>query len=273
MKLIVFTDLDGTLLDSKTYSFEPALPALELMRKKRIPLLICSSKTRTEIESYREKLRNSSPFISENGGGIFIPKGYFDPEVYDAYPSFFDKGNYRALVLGAQYTALRSALRELQSEGFEVRGYGDMEAEELSYITGLSLAEAEKAKEREFDEPFVLTDGKQGVQGLPEAIEAKGFHLTQGRFQHLLGDSDKGKAVSILIGMYKKQFGEIVTVAVGDGPNDIPMFHAVDHAVIVQKKDGFYEPRITVPNIIKAPGAGPEGWNAVITELIKSFHG
>ncbi len=55
-KLVIFTDLDGTLLDRDTYSFEPALPALRLIRQKDIPLVLSSSKTRAEIEFYRERI-------------------------------------------------------------------------------------------------------------------------------------------------------------------------------------------------------------------------
>jgi len=65
---IFFTDLDGTLLDHDTYSFEKAHQALEILRKKNIPLVLCTSKTRTEIGFYRKILKNSHPFISENGG-------------------------------------------------------------------------------------------------------------------------------------------------------------------------------------------------------------
>ena len=70
-KIIVFTDLDGTLLHPKTYSFEAAMPALKLIKEKDIPIILCSSKTRAEIEVYRKKLDNQHPFVSENGGGIF----------------------------------------------------------------------------------------------------------------------------------------------------------------------------------------------------------
>ncbi|MFN3479436.1 MAG: HAD hydrolase family protein, partial [Thermodesulfovibrionales bacterium] len=62
-KLIIFTDLDGTLLDARTYSFEPAIASLKLLREKDIPLIICSSKTRKEIEYYRERLDNHHPFV------------------------------------------------------------------------------------------------------------------------------------------------------------------------------------------------------------------
>ena len=78
MQKIIFTDLDGTLLDHNTYSFKKAFPALRIIKKKKIPLIICTSKTKGEIEHYRKKLKNNHPFVSENGGAIFIPKDYFD---------------------------------------------------------------------------------------------------------------------------------------------------------------------------------------------------
>src|SRR5512143_2726927 len=74
---VIFTDLDGTLLHPKTYSFTEALPALELIRERGIHLVLCSSKTRAEIEVYRKRLHNEAPFIVENGGAIFVPVGYF----------------------------------------------------------------------------------------------------------------------------------------------------------------------------------------------------
>jgi len=74
---VVISDLDGTLLDPESYSFDAALPALELLRAKGIPLVLCSSKTRREIEVYRQRLGNREPFIFENGGGICLPKGCF----------------------------------------------------------------------------------------------------------------------------------------------------------------------------------------------------
>ena len=73
MQTIIFTDLDETLLN-QDYSFSEAERALEIIRDKEVPLIICSSKTRAEIEVYQAKLRIDWPFISENGGGIFIPK-------------------------------------------------------------------------------------------------------------------------------------------------------------------------------------------------------
>jgi len=75
-KIIIFTDIDGTLLD-KEYSFQDVQPIIKKLQSVNIPIILCSSKTRSEIEYYRSKLDIKEPFISENGAAIFIPKGYF----------------------------------------------------------------------------------------------------------------------------------------------------------------------------------------------------
>lgn len=267
-KLIIFTDLDGTLLDSFTYSFEKALPALELLKQKKIPLILCSSKTRKEIDHYRKKLDNNHPFISENGGGIFIPKNYFKFKVRSSKFKVNEEKDYFIITLGAAYSELRKAIKSLQEEGFNVRGFGDMTTEEVAEISGLSDDLAEMARERDFDEPFIFNSDKKGLNSLFDSIKSKGFNITQGRFFHILGNSNKGKAAAILIELYKKKLGGAATIAIGDSPNDIPMLEKVNYPVIVQKPDGKYDPRIDIPNLIKADGIGPEGWNKAVLKML-----
>jgi len=74
---VIFTDLDGTLLDAETYSYEAARPALAMLKKRQIPVVLCTSKTRAETEAIARRLGLKHPFIVENGGAIFIPQGYF----------------------------------------------------------------------------------------------------------------------------------------------------------------------------------------------------
>ena len=267
-KRILFTDLDGTLLDYSTYSFEKALPALELLRRRDIPLIVCSSKTKGEIGHYRRKLANHDPFITENGGGIFIPKSYFDPDLLTLPFDVREENGYSVIRLGAEYSDLRKALEALKSRGFPVKGFGDMTVEEITSISGLSRSEAALSKERHFDEPFIFDGDEADVRVLLAEITALGFRFTRGRFFHILGNSDKGKAVSLLTGLFKKRFGSVVTIALGDSLNDLPMLQAVDVPVVVQKKDGTYEPEINVPNLIRAEGIGPAGWNRTVLTLI-----
>jgi mannosyl-3-phosphoglycerate phosphatase family protein len=270
-KYVYFTDLDGTLLDYSTYSFEKALPALKLLKSDGLPIVVCSSKTKAEIEYYRKKLANRHPFISENGGGIFIPKGYFDFDIRDAKPEVTEEEGYTVVRLGARYSDLRKAVESLMAEGFDIWGFGDMSAGEVAELSGLTVFEAELSKKRDFDEPFLFQGNEEEEKKLIEAIVRKGFTCTKGRFFHILGDSNKGTAVSYLTTLYRRQMGEnIVTVGLGDRPNDFPMLKAVDIPVLVQQPDGRYAHVPHIPSLIKAEGIGPEGWNKTVLKILSA---
>lgn len=274
-KIVIFTDLDGTLLDDAGYSFQAALPALAMVRQKDIPLVICSSKTRSEIELYRKMLDNSHPFVSENGGGIFIPKDYITTDATGIMSTaagitdacIDETKDYHVVRLGASYDELRQAVEALRNQGFEIRGFGDMTPAEVSLLTGLSTTETLMALERDFDEPFTFK-GDKGA--LCAAIRALGLNCTRGKFFHILGDNDKGKAVTILNTLYNGLYGETFTVVIGDNPNDLPMLMVADYPVIVQKPGGNYDAEIDLPGMIKAEGIGPAGWNKEVLKLLAS---
>ena len=267
-KIIVFSDLDGTLLDSHSYSFEQAQSALLFIKQKNIPLIISSSKTKKEILHYRQKLDNHDPFISENGGGIFIPAGLLDIELKDMGVPVQVEDGYQTIRLGLPYETLRIALTEIRREGFKIKGFGDMSVQEVAAKTGLSISEAAMAKERHFDEPFFYYGTNSETEHLIQTIHSKGFRVTQGRLYHILGENDKGKAVSLLINLYRKHFGEIVTIALGDSLNDREMFEQADFSIILQQPDGSYDGRIQLQKIIKAEGIGPEGWGKAVLKVL-----
>jgi mannosyl-3-phosphoglycerate phosphatase len=266
---VIFTDLDGTLLDPENYGFTAALPALDFVKAAGIPLVFCSSKTRAEIEYWRERLENSHPFISENGGAIFLPLSYFSTDEIGAeWEGAETIDGYVVLVLGIPYRLLRDRLQELQRNGFEVRGFGDMSAEEVAEVTGLNLEQVKLAKKREFDEPFVFFGEQTKVNKLLASIEEKGLRHSEGRFYHLMGDNDKGRAVDKLKELYQRRFGDIVSIAIGDSPVDFPMLERVDYPVLVRNYKGEHDPRISLPNLIRSRGVGPEGWNETVLHLL-----
>jgi mannosyl-3-phosphoglycerate phosphatase len=266
---IIFTDLDGTLLDARTYTFTAALPALERVRQEKIPLVFCSSKTRAEMEHWRKQLANSDPFIAQNGGGIFIPVSYFSTaDIETVWPGAKKVDGYHTLVLGTPYPVLRAALEDARVQGFDVRGFGDMTPAEVAELTGLGPREAELAKERDFDEPFLFRGDHASLEGLLTLIREKGLRCAEGRVFHVMGENDKGKAVEILKELYKRQYGKIVTIALGDTPIDFPMLEKVDYPVLVRNAEGQHDPRITLPSLIKADGIGPKGWNDTIPKLL-----
>lgn len=124
MQIIIFTDLDGTLLDEDTYSFKKAITGLKRLKEKNIPLIFCTSKTRAEIEFYRKKLHNNHPFISENGGGIFIPKCYF---------THGNRKGYSIIRFGEDYSKIIRVIKEIKKK-YNIKCFYEMSAEELAKL-------------------------------------------------------------------------------------------------------------------------------------------
>jgi mannosyl-3-phosphoglycerate phosphatase family protein len=260
-KTVIFTDLDGTLLHPRDYSFAAALPALALIRERGVPLVLCSSKTRAELESQRERLGNADPFVAENGGGVFTPRGYF-PFLDDA-----SGGPYLVTAFGKSYEEIRKEFVLLRSElHVPAKGFGDMTEEEVSALTGLPPEEAALARKRDFGEPFVFEGAVD--EGFLRAVERRGLRWTRGRLFFLMGDHDKGRAVRLLKQWFEREYGMITTIGLGDALNDLPLLREVDHPVLVQKEDESYDSGVELPRLIRARGAGPEGWNRAVTELL-----
>lgn len=265
-KLVIYTDLDGTLLDRTTYSWEKALPSLERLRDDGIPVVFCSAKTRAEQEVYRHRLGIVHPFIVENGGAIFVPYDYF-PFAFDFHK---ETGNFLVIELGMPYEEIRRLLDKVRAAGkFRFRGYGDMSTEEVASETGLDIEYARLAKQREYDETIVFDADGEEVDKAMEKIKDVGLNFAHGgHFYDVMGANDKGMAVAIVNGLYRRLWGQIRTVGLGDSINDLPMLSAVDLPVLVQKKDGTWED-IDVTNLHKIHGIGPEGWDKAIKEVLE----
>jgi len=266
---IVYSDLDGTFLDAVDYSWGESLPVLRRALRCGARIVFCSSKSGAEIRQLLRRLDLASPFIAENGGGIFIPDGYFRAGLSHLPLD----GPWRILSLGTPYSDLVAALREVRRElGGALHGFSDMSAEEVAQLCGFSREEALLAMQRHFDEPFVLEQEEHDLVGrMKAAFGSRGLQLTRGgRFFHLMGANDKGVAVRRLNGLFREECGEICTLGFGDSANDLPMLEAVDHPVLVRKPGGTYDESVAagLANLIRAPGVGPAGWARVLADFV-----
>jgi mannosyl-3-phosphoglycerate phosphatase len=273
-RILIFSDLDGSLLDTTTYSHEEATDALTAIQQRGATLILVSSKTRAEMERLRHSLGNHHPFIVENGGAVYIPNGTFPFPLEQTTPS----RAYQVLQLGTPYTQLRAALKEIRQElGCELRGFGDMTLEEVAQLTGMLSGDAQLAMQREYDEPFIIDDGESiAWQNLLAAAKKRSLSCTRGgRFYHLMGANDKGIASRRLIKWYGKLVGNegqsMVTVGLGDSLNDLPMLEAVDYPILVRKPNGSYDPEVQLPHLIRANGMGPVGWNRSLIDLLPTL--
>lgn len=263
MSLILFTDLDGTLLNHDDYAYEDAKPALKRIEAENIPLIIVTSKTKQEVKKLQKELGLEEPFIVENGGGIFFPRNYRNFRVGDCE----QKNDDCVVQLGRSYDDIRRFFLQVK-EQFGIKGFGDMDSDEIMNLTGLPRQQARLARQRDFTEPFTIEETK--IEQLRALASYQGMKITRGgRFYHLIGvDQDKGRAVEITTNIFKKNLTEdIVTAGLGDSQNDVPMLKQVDMPVLIPKPDGEYED-IDLPNMLKAPYPGSLGWNEAVIGIL-----
>ncbi len=277
-QLCVFTDLDGTLLDHDTYSWQAAKPALERLARVGVPLILTSSKTGAEISKLQQELGLVEfPAIVENGGGTLYGTGasslagaegataggIADDVCSNGSSSSASDSVYRDL--RARLNRVSAPLRQC----FE--GFGDLGEVAVSDLTGLSLVAAQKACKREFTEPGLWSGSDQQLDAFLEELYQQGVSAQQGgRFLTLSFGSTKADAMQDVMG----QLGCNFSIALGDAPNDVAMLEAADRGIIIVNRhraqlpvlDGEREGRI-----LRSHDAGPVGWNHAMLQQLDAL--
>ncbi|MGC9502361.1 HAD-IIB family hydrolase [Baaleninema sp.] len=267
MAFIVFTDLDGTLLNSEDYRYEAALPVLQELKNRKIPVIPVTSKTRAEVELLRRQIGLNDPFIVENGSGVFVARGDDRFEVSDTDTW----EGYHLKRFGLTYSEARQQLAKVATRlGEELRGLGDLSLDEVGEFTGLFGEDAERAKARDFTEPFV-TPKDLYPKTLEEAVATVGCRVVVGdRFSHLIGkNAGKGKAVRWLIDRFRHDTEELVTVGLGNSPNDLELLETVDRAIVVPDMLGRPHPQLSDRGWEVAPSHGCQGWANAVTSIFE----
>ena len=267
---LLFTALEGALLNPHSHSFAGAEEAVAEVNRRQIPLVPLTSRTRAEIEPVRRELEHRHPFVTESGGGVFIPDGYFNLRI----PGAQRCGRYLCVPLGKSYREVAAALDEIAEEcGIGVAGFHHMSGREVAQNTRLRLREAELARDREFDEPFFFTSADDlAIARFVAAAGQRGFQVRRGNtFWRFSSGCDAAGAVRLLTRLFRQNAHiKLRTVGIGSTPEDLHWLQVVDGAVLLPNQGE--EPNATpLPDLQRISGgefSGPAGWNHAVLGLI-----
>lgn len=254
--LVVFSDLDGTLLDHETYSWEAARPALSRLKRINAPLVLASSKTAAEIAALQQEMElEGSPAIVENGAGLIGLEAEGSPD-------------------GHSYEQIRRVLDDLpRALRQHFTGFGDMSVGEVSTTTGLSPKAAETAKQRDFSEPGLWRGSDDMRAQFLHALAQEGITGREGgRFLTLSFGRTKADGMAAVV----EHYAPTHTIALGDAPNDVEMLEAADFGVIVKNPHRAPLPRLAgeaAGRILRTDAPGPAGWNTAVLALIERITG
>ncbi len=269
-KVVIFSELDGFLLDDNGCVRDCVTDALAKLRESDIPIVLASRRTRAELEYYRDKLKISHPFISENGGGTFVPRDYFP------FSFLYSKTDekYNILELGLPYEKIRKIFQGIKSRlEYDTKGVGDMELEKVSEVLGISIEDAALAKKREYEEPFVLDYPDEQEGDILDCIRWADVNMKKfSGYYCLAGENDIGKAVRLLVDLYEKVFGDILLVGIGSGKSDLSLLLRARLPILLScgKNDVIHPEELNL-NAQRIESAGPVGWSEAVIGVVDRF--
>jgi mannosyl-3-phosphoglycerate phosphatase len=260
--IVVFTDPDRTLLDHRAHPCVPSCEAFRTLADHHIPLVLCSSRTRAELEIIQQEFHFRHPFISENGGAVYLPRGYFSPS-----SDLADMIGYDVIAFGGPHQHVVETLRRTaEAQAIEVRGFNDMVVQEVADECRLSLAEARLAQLREYGEPFRILSSDPAVHSrLINALRRAGLRCVNGGgFHHVSFGADVRRCVQALTSLYRQRFGRVLTAGVSAGLTD-SLLREVDIPIVVLDS-GVDPARVLrkVPTARVTSASGAAGWDEAI---------
>ncbi|EON3798714.1 mannosyl-3-phosphoglycerate phosphatase-related protein [Escherichia coli] len=253
--LLVFSDLDGTLLDSHSYDWQPAAPWLSRLREANVPVILCSSKTSAEMLYLQKTLGlQGLPLIAENGAVIQLAEQWQD---IDGFPR---------LISGISHGEISQVLNTLrEKEHFKFTTFDDVDDATIAEWTGLSRSQAALTQLHEASVTLIWRDSDERMAQFTARLNELGLQFMQGaRFWHVLDASaGKDQAANWIIATYQQLSGKRpTTLGLGDGPNDAPLLEVMDYAVIVKglNREGVHLHDEDPARVWRTQREGPEGW-------------
>jgi mannosyl-3-phosphoglycerate phosphatase family protein len=268
---VVFTDIDGTLTDIITGKYDLSKRLIRKLRENNIPVVFCSAKTFAEQEKIRQDIGLKDPLIVENGGAVMIPEDYFSNSSLLIVKNYKKIGNYIIIELGKPAYLIRRKLDIIREKfRIEFKGVADVSVNSLSVITGLRPSYARRMADRKFGETILLID-QNDVTKFTRIARENGLKVIHGgRFFDVTAGNDKGRAVKILLRLFRKEYGKGVTFfGIGDSPNDAPMLRHMDVPMLVQRPDKTWS-ALKIKKIINLPGVGPKGWKNAFNKVMET---
>lgn len=269
MEKVIFTDIDGTLLDSRFPDMNKMKELVEMTLQNDIHLIFCSSKTELEQNNIKSQVNLHEPYIVENGGATIIPVDYFKKAKITN--SRISQNNY-IIESGGTAIKIRTLLKKIKDKyDIDFKGVSDLTVSELSRITKLSQEYANRMMDRKYTETIVQINNIR-ITDFTKIIEKEGLKIIPGNqyFDITLGNN-KGTGVNILINAFRKEYANnVIFFGIGDSRNDESMLTLVDIPMLVQKFGGNWE-NLQVANLQRINGVGAKGWEIAL-ELVLKYH-
>lgn len=257
-KIIIFTDLDGTLLDKTKFHFRQAKKYINELISKNIIIIPISSKTEKEIRLFLREIKHNLPFVTENGS-----------EIYNL--NLLKKTFPRKITLARDKLKIYEIFNKkidpqiLENCEFVFK----MTKRKQTKILGLKGKKLNASLHRKFTFPFIFRGSKFKKNKLLKDTNKMGLNILEGGRVMSLGDKiDKGYAVNKILKLTRNKLkSKIHTIAVGDNSNDLSMLNVSEYPCVIGNKNL----KIKNKNKSFSSDYAPLGWKIAVKKAINKI--
>jgi len=267
-RVVIFTP--SNLLGSANNVAPAVSEALFEIERRKIPLVLSTRGTRAQLEVLRRKIGHGHPFITEGGGGLFLPDGYFSLRLEGATRA----ARYLCVPFGRSSREAGTAADDIARQaGAEIVRYAEMSAREIARNAGVSEREAQASREREFSERFFFAGNVDlAMQSFENIAREQNWEIRRSEpFWELCSGNDEGKALRYLMRLYRQALrSRIRSVGIGASFDDLSLLAASDQAFILPAAAGRFDDQLLskLPNSAKIALPGAAGWNQTVVDVL-----
>ena len=253
-KVLIFSDLDGTLLNRDTFSFDEIKNYILYLISNDISLIPNSSKTKEEINEFNKKLGEDLPYVVENGAAIF--------DLHLINSNFPEE-----IVLSREIEEILTIFNEKIPKNLvsKLKFLHNLDLSDQMKILGLSKEKIRNALKRKYSIPLLFNGNISEKREIKNLVKSAGLTLQEGgRVINLCDNVSKSMAMKKVVKLFNKISNDkLTTIAVGDNFNDLEMLKNSDIPCLVFN-DKFTLETININNCLVSKKSAPEGWEEIV---------
>ena len=270
-RYLIFTDLDGTLLDHENYSFGTNKKTISTIINNKNEIIFNTSKTFSECKKLLKELKLlNMPFSTENGAVIYFPKIRFNKIKNSS--SF---GRYWSVRIAKLSSKNWYQFLKLKQKKYNFFIAQDLSPKILKKYTNLN--NTNMMLDREASQIILWEDNLTKLKLFKKDLKSEkdGVLIKGSRFMQISSICNKRIAKKLISHAYDIQFRDkysINTIALGDSKNDIDMLNSCKYSCLIKNSsDAYPKLRLNKKNVFKSSKIAPDGWSEVLYKLNKTL--
>jgi glycerate kinase len=249
-------DVDEETLEAVAFTLLP-------LKRQQIPMLLYSRKTKSEILNICEQLAIFQPFVAENGGALYVPKGYLKLEL----DGFSENDKTMELPFGTTKDFIENITEKLAMiSGMKSLKMTDITPLDVADILEIEIKEAERMMDRKYSQQILKAEQKTPINDtFKQLLNQQGLSILETEHDFSIGHFNIEKPVQYWIELLKNKYPEIETFAIGNDAIDAPIFKLVNQAFLLKKEKEWEQVHADNLNMINAGNA--KGLKVCLSEL------